>query len=196
MSLNDVLTLVNKTFKPRRKVDFEDVGLHIELEPLTSLEEVKVTESVKDAEGAEYMEALRRNSLAFAIKQINDVNLDGETITYDSEGKKVTKSKFLYMQDYLGQWPSSILENLFGVFSNVVAETEDIITKKMKHEAFILSAPVAAEEPPKPGELRLVKEKDEPEDDAEVLRRRVEKEGTDAQARMDDTLAKAEEKKE
>lgn len=165
MNLNDVLASIQKTFKPRRRVDFEDMGLHIDIEPLTSIEELKVMEIVRSLEGSEYMESLKRNSLAYAIKSINEINLDGDVIKYEENGKTVTKSKFLYMQEYLGQFPSSILDNLFGIYSNVIQEAESIITKKMKFDLFEPTPDTEEskkEESSKPsGELRQIFEKND-----------------------------------
>jgi hypothetical protein len=140
-------------------VDFAEQGLHFELEPLTSVDEVKILETCKDLEGGQYIEALKRHSLACAIKLIElkeivngvekkeVIDLSREIIEFTTEAGDVkTKSRFLYMIDYLGQWPSFMIDTLFDAFTNMQKDTEQRINNSAKFEKFVLSEKLPVEE--------------------------------------------------
>jgi hypothetical protein len=159
MDFSKVLSAMKKSFTPRKNVDFEEQGLHIELEPLTAGEEVKILESLKDLSGSQYIEGLKRHSLAcsikrFQVKQENgevlDLDLSVPLVEYvDDDGKKGTKSKFLYMIDFLAQCPSTVVDLLFDAFSDMSQEAENRVLKNAKFEKFVLSEKVPEEKPPK-----------------------------------------------
>jgi len=184
--LSSVLSKVRKAFRPRKSVDFEEEGLHIELENLTSIEEIKVLEAIKDLDGAEYLEALKRHTLAYAIKKIDDVDMSGENVPIvNTEGQLEAKSKYLYMRDYLMDWPAAVLDLLFDAYSNIQAEVDAKLQKDMKFERFALSEKPSVKAPPKPNDLRQVREREEaPADAAEALNRQVSKEIEQANAGM------------
>ena len=190
MGLEDVLKVVNKAFKLRKAVDFDEYDLHIDLEPLTSVEEVKVLSAGKDLDGAEYTEALKRNTLAISIKRINDINLDGDDVSYVENGEKKNKSKFLFMQDYLGQWPSSLIDDLFNKFGNIIVEVDSRIREKAKFEMFELTS---KPEPDKVGKFHKVVESDGTEsmDKIELQNKKVEEEIAQADGAMASTEAAA-----
>jgi hypothetical protein len=198
MDLAGVLKHLKKSFTPRKNVDFEEQGLHIELEPLTSIEEVKVLESLKNFEGSHYIEGLRRHSLAYSIKRIKakgegddviDFDLSSDMIEYtDESGEKKSLSKFLYMIDYLGQWPSSIIDLLFDAFNDMSMETDDRVVKNAKFEKFKLS-----EKPPeeKPENFKQIIEKEEDLsglDENQRLQRKVDKELEQETVRMNQAV--------
>lgn len=145
MNFNDVLKKIKTNFSPRKKVDFDEAGLHFELEPLTAEEEIKILESCKDVEDNQYIETLKRHSLACSIKKINDIEL-GKDVEYEENGKKVSRSKFLYMLDFLSQWPSSLIDLLFDAFTNMSKEIENKIIVGAKFERFNVSEEVSEEE--------------------------------------------------
>jgi len=190
MSLDDVLQLVQKAFKPRKPVDFPELGLHFEVEPLTSTEEIKVLEAIKDFEGAAYTEALKRYSLAIAIKKMNDISFENDEVTYLDNGEKKTKTKFLFLIDYIGKWPNAFISDMFDAFTNILVEVDDKIRKNMKFERYTLAE---APEPEKqPGGLRRVRES-EPTDAVEKLNQAVQQEVEQANSSMSEAVTKAEE---
>lgn len=147
MELNNILKTIKANFSPRKKVDFDEAGLHFELEPLTAEDEIKVIEGCKNVEDTQYIEALKRHSLACSIKKINDIELDNKDIDYeDEEGNKVSKSKFLYMLDFLSKWPSSLIDILFDAFNNMSKEVEDKIIREAKFKRFKISEELPEEE--------------------------------------------------
>lgn len=174
--LHNVLKIIKSHYSKRKTVDFEDIGLHVEVEPLTSLEEIKILEASKDVEGSQYIEALKRNTLACAIKKINDLDLDKPDLEYEDEnGEKKEKSKFLYMAEYLSEWPSSIIDVLFDAFTNMQAEIEQKIKKDAKFERFEMSEKPQEDQPEK---FRKIKETDNVPGTTPVerLNKRVERE--------------------
>jgi hypothetical protein len=139
MDLSKILGDIRRTFVVRKKVDFDDMNFHFELEPLTAADEAKIMEACKDLEGGNYIMALKRHSLAFAIKKINDFeigNVDGIDFI-DDEGKAKSQSKYLYMLDQINQWPMSLVDRLFEALNSLHEETEDKIQKNSKFEKFI-----------------------------------------------------------
>jgi hypothetical protein len=191
MSLNDVLRAIKKSFVPRKSIDFEESGTHFELETLTAIEDVKALEACKDLDGTQYIEGLKRNSLAFAIKLITMKKEDGSIETYDlskdiidflneGTGKTESKSKFLFMVDFLSSWPGDILDVLFDAFSDMVVEAREKVKKNAKFERFKISEKPAED---KPETLKRVAETDESLeelDDNERLAKKVEREIEDA----------------
>jgi len=187
LDFSKVLSSLRKSFVPRKNVDFEEQGLHIEMEPLSSFEEVKILESLKNLDGAQYMEGLKRHSLACSIKRVRikqengeilDLDLSVDMIDYvDDNGTEKSQSKFLYMIDFLGQWPSSIMDLLFDAFNDMNREVETRVIDSAKFERFKLT-----EKPPedKAETFKPISETESEEmaglDENERLQRKVEKE--------------------
>jgi hypothetical protein len=196
MGLEAILKIIKKSFTPCKVVDFDDVGLHFELEPLKAIEEMKIMESIKDIDGALYIDALKRHSLACSIRKIS-LTEDGKTGTLfeltsefidyiDDDGAKKSKSKFLYMIDFLGQWPNSMVDVLFEAYTNMQQEVEVAVRKSAKFELTKIT-----EEPPKDKEsaLKVIPKEDEeiPKEelsDTERLAKRVEKELEEADQKI------------
>jgi hypothetical protein len=179
--LDDILKKVKKSFKPRKNVDIDD--LHIEIEPLNTVEEVKVLEAIKELEGSEYLEALKRFTLAYAIKKIDDVDLDGDEITYTENGVEKTKSKFLFMKDYMGQWPQAIIDSIFDdPFTNLLMEVEQKVKSNIKFERFLMSDKPAPEE--KPLFKKVTETSETPMEPVEKLNKQVQDEVDQANVRM------------
>jgi hypothetical protein len=174
MQLDDILKNIKQTYMTRKKVDFDEANLHFELEPLTADEEIKVMAYCKDFQGTEYMDALKRSSLACSIKKINDSDLNIPDISYIEDNKPITKTKFLYMIDYIGKWPAPFIDIIFTAYFEMHQEVEAKINGNAKFERFQL-----AEKPQevtiKP-QFREVKETDEGLDAEARLRKTVEKE--------------------
>lgn len=154
--LNNLLKTIKSSFSKRKKVDFEESNLHFELEPLNSLDEMKVMEACKDIEGAAYIEALKKNSLACSIKKVNDMDFSGPDVTYtDENGKEQEKSTFLFMTEFLSEWPSSLIDVLFEAFTDMQTELEAKLKKDVKFERFIISEKPEEDQPEK---FRKIKE--------------------------------------
>lgn len=179
-NLQDILKSIKKEFSERKTVDFDKEDIHIEIEPLTSKEEVIVLESVKDVEDAEYLEALKRYTMACSIKKINDMDLDVDDVEVE-EGK--TKSKFLFMVDYLADWPSGLIDLLFDAFTNMQKNVEDKIKKSAKYERYNF-ADVVEDEETKNTFKKLVENTTEGMDEMEKLKKKVEEEEINVEAGM------------
>jgi len=196
MGLDSILSTIRKSLTPRKNVDFAEQGLHFELEPLTSVDEIKILEACKDLEGGQYIEALKRHSLACAIKLIElkeiengvekkeVIDLSREIIEYTTEAGDVkTKSRFLYMIDYLGQWPSFMIDTLFDAFTNMQKETEQRINNSAKFEKFVLSDKLPVEE--SKGLRRIIEsDSDEGMTDVDKMSQIVDQEIADADAQI------------
>lgn len=192
MDFDGILKKIKENYSPRKPVDFDEAGLHFELEPLTSHEEIKVLEACKDVEDTQYIEALKRNSLACAIKKMNDIELgDKEDIEYeDKEGKKVSKSKFLYMLDFLSNWPSTLVDLLFDAFTSMSKGIEIKVMEEAKFEKFnVTEEPDITE---KKEEFRRVEETGPAGlTDVERMNEQVKKEEANRTAAMADAVHKA-----
>jgi len=187
--LDKILCMVKEKFSPRKVVDFKEQGLHFEMETLASVDEIKIIEYCKDFDGAQYIEQLKKSSLACAIKRINDNDVSGDQIEYtDEEGNKKAKSKFLYMIDFLGKWPSFMIDLLFNAFTDMEQEAEYAATNSVKFERFKIAE--KPEESKKPV-LRKVVETEGPLTETEKLNRQVERELSQESSKMSDMEAEA-----
>jgi hypothetical protein len=88
------------------------------------------------------------------------------------------------MIDYLGQWPSTVVDLLFDAFNNMSREADDRVIKGAKFEKFALS-----EKPPedKPEKLKQVVEKEEDLaglDENQRLQKKVDRELEEETIRM------------
>lgn len=195
MDMELILQKIRKTFTPRKTVDFDDAGLHFEIEPLTSMDEIKVTESLKDMEGGVYIEALKKHSLAYSIKKIMITeesqtplafDLSREFIDYlDKDGIAKTKSSFLYMLDFLNQWPSAVIDVLFEAYVNMQQEVESRVRTQSKFEIFRVSEKPSEDKEPK---MRKIREEDttitEDLTETERLERKVKRELDEADIKI------------
>jgi len=136
MELDNVLNSIKKSFMLRKIVDVADTGIRVELEPLTAAEEMKIMAYCKDFQGAEYIDALKRSSLACSIKKLSDQDLSMPDIVYIEDNKPITKSKFLYMLDYISKWPTPFLDILFAAYFDLTQEVEAKVNGAVKFERF------------------------------------------------------------
>jgi len=173
-----VLQSIKGKFSPRKKIDFDKEGIHIEIEPLTSKEEIVVLESCKDTDEGEYIEALKRHTLACSVKKINDLEILDDEIEYEP-GK--SKSKFLFMVDYLAEWPSSLVDVLFDAYTHMSREMEDKIKTSAKFERLLLSDQIEDEE--EKGQFRrIVEDTTEGMNEVEKMKETVDNEIQEADA--------------
>lgn len=185
----NILKSIKGNFSKRKKIDFDEEDLHFEIEPLTSKEEVVVLESCKEVGESEYIEALKRHTLACSIKKVNEMEITEDEIEYE-EGK--SKSKFLFMKDYLAQWPSGLIDVLFDAFTHMQREAEERIRTNAKFDRFKLSDEIEDEETK--GEFRrLVEDTSAGLTKVEKLKKTVDKEIEDADAHRVDTEQAAKE---
>lgn len=190
MGFAEVLAVIRTSFKPRKTVDLDD--LHIEIEPLTTVEEVKVLEAIKTLESQEYIESLKRTTLAYAIKKINDISLDSDLVTTSNSetGKEETKDKYLFMLDFLSKWPSAIIDVLFDSLANIQIEVDSKIRKGMKFDKFELTEAPPEEAPE--GFKKIVEKEDDDLTPTEKMNKKVEKEIEQANMGMAQAVDKAE----
>lgn len=202
MELDNILKKIRTTFTLRKRVDFDDCDLHIEMEPLTTQEELKVLEACTNLDGAAYLEGLKKHSLAFAIRRLTsggkDLDLSDNEYTYtEDDGSTKTVSKYLMLVEQIGEWPASLRDLLFEAFNNMQEELDSKIRESGKFERFVVNQPPSPEQTstgPAGFKRVNVPEEDSSMSDAEKLTRRVEKEMDNTQAQMDRTEADAETK--
>lgn len=168
MDLIPALKNLNEAYTVKRTVNFDDLNMTIGLRSLTALEEVKVLESCKDFEGAQYVQMLKRNSLAYGIRSINGVDLE-EDIQI-SENEKV--SRFMFLCEQLDQWPSAIRDMLFDVFTDMNVEVEKRVNSSAKFDRFSMDTPSFEEAKPL---FRRVEEP-EPDNETDQLKKQVDEE--------------------
>ena len=192
MDFNSLKKKIKENFSPRKDVDFEKEGLHFELEPLSAKDEMKVLEGCKDINDSSYIEALKRHSLAGSIKKINDIEFGDKDVEYEDEnGEKIIKSKFLYMLDFLSDWPSPLIDTLFDAFTTMSKEIETKIINGAKFDRINISEEIQEEES-KP-KFRRINESEMPPGltDVEKMNEQVSKEVEERSTHMSETESKA-----
>lgn len=142
MNLKDLRQVIKDNFLKRKKIDFDEENLHFEIEPLTSLDEVKVTEACKDLDGTQYIEAVKRHTIAYALKKINDIDFNLKDL---DDGESI-KSKFIVMIDLISEWPSSLIDILFDAYLEMNKELNLNIQAKVRFEKFKLSEEILEKE--------------------------------------------------
>lgn len=147
--LKSIFDGIKKTFNVRKTIEFGDYNIKIEMEPLTSLEENKVIEACKSLDGIGYIEGLKKHSLAYSIRKINDIDLDfTEMEIIKEDGTKEMVSKYLFLIKHLEEMPSGLSDLLFEAFTDMVAEADNRIREKAKFNRFLVkSNPVQADSP-------------------------------------------------
>jgi hypothetical protein len=154
--LNGLLKSIKQQFTLSKKIDFDEMGISITIETITTLEELKVLEAIKDFEGGSYMEALKKSSLAYAIKKINDITFDEDLVEYDGDdGKPVKESKYLFLLHQIEGWPSAIRDVLIVAFNNLNLELESKVNQNVKFEVFTVQ--------PEPETAKIHKDVNAPE---------------------------------
>jgi hypothetical protein len=177
---------IKKAFTVQRTVEFAELKISIILENMTTLEELKVLEACKDFEGGAFIEALKKSSLAYSIKQINDIVFEDQDVTYEDEKGKIKKeSKYLFLLHQIESWPAAVRDILFEAFNNLHTELEELVKTKMKFERFSPQPPVEEfknQEANIPeGFHKLEKEETVEETEVDKLNKRVAEEQAQAQ---------------
>jgi hypothetical protein len=191
VNMKELFGSIKKSFTIKRVVDFEKFDLHFSLEPLTSMEELKVLEVCTGHEGGAFVSELKRSSLAYSIKKINEVEFTDDLVVYpDENGFSVKESKYIFLTKHIDNFPVALRDVLFEAFNDLQLEMESLVDKNAKFERFNIKpaeteAPVA-EEAGMPKGFRRVDETAEPEPETEVerLNKQVEKERDQAQAAL------------
>jgi hypothetical protein len=137
-NIGEVLKKIHQNYSMTKKVEFQEAGLSFELAPLTSKEEIMIAEYLKDLDGVQYFEALKRASLSFAIKKINDVEL-GPEVSLDTPEGKVSKQTSIYLREQIESWPGSFRDALFNAYDNLILQLEKKINDSIKYEKFTRS---------------------------------------------------------
>ena len=144
MDLLPALKNLGEMYTVKRLVKFEVVDMTVSLQTLSAIEEVKVLESCKDFDGSQYLQTLKRNSLAYAIRGINGQELSDEIPSED--GSK--QSRFLFFCKYLDEWPAPVRDTLFDVFTDMNIEMEKKVAETAKFARFALANPDLKEAQP------------------------------------------------
>lgn len=187
MNLKNLFKDIKKSFIVTKTVDFDEADLHFVMEPLTTLEEVKVLEACQGSEGPVFLSELKRSSLAYGIRKINDLDFSDEVIEYeDDNGKPVKESKFVYLRKQIDLWPSSLRDILFEAFSDMQVEIDSLVKEKARFKKFpinIIPEKLGKEEAGVPKGFKKIKEPEsEPGNETDLLNSQVRKEQEQAEA--------------
>ena len=189
MDLSNIFKDIKKKFSPRKLIDFEEENLHFEVEPLNSLEEMVIMGALQDIEGTNYIKLLRVYTLACAIKKINDVEITDEVKYMDGDGEEKVKSHFLFMKDYVTQWPSELTDIIFEAYANMLSGLQKKIRENAKFEKVSISDEPEDEAPEK--FHKIDEESNKGLTETERLNKRVEEEISNENLHMAEAENKA-----
>jgi hypothetical protein len=197
MNLNDLFKKVKKAFTVQRVVDMDEFDLHMVLEPLTSAEEIKVLESCTGFDGGAFVAQLKRGSLAYSIKKINDIDFYDEVLEYvDDEGNSLKETKYIFITRQIDKMPSALRDALFEAFTNMQYEVEALVSKNVKFERFTtqnIQEEMASQEVGVPKGFRKIDKPadEEPVNETERLNQQVSKEAEQVEMGMSETFNNA-----
>jgi hypothetical protein len=143
MDLKSLFLTIKNTFNVKKTVEFDD--LRIIMEPLNTLEEMKVLEACSGS-GDGYISQLKKSSIAFAIRAIGvkdangkftDTEFKDDVVEYTGDDNKpIKETKYLFMLHQIEAWPVAFRDSIFVAFNDMLLELEDLIEKKVKFERF------------------------------------------------------------
>ena len=192
-SLTDLFKNIKKSFTVSKVIEFGDFNIQFTLEPLTSMEELKVLEACNGRDGGAFISELKRSTLAYAIKKINDIEFTDDIIEYpDDKGKILKETKYVFMVKQIDALPAAFRDTLFEVFDNLQLEMESIVSSKAKFERFKINFVPEDIKPASdagvPQGFRKIVEPDEPfedtMDETDRLNQQVKKEAEQVQLGM------------
>lgn len=166
MDISSLFKNIKKTFVVQRVVELENLNLRFTIEPLTAVDELKVVEACKDLNDLSYIAGLKRNTLAFSIKKINDVELNEDLVEYkDDDGKLIRETKYIFLTRQIDSWPTALRDTLFEAFNDAVQELEELVSKKVKFNKFVIQKPaeIKTEEAGIPKGFRKIEEDNIPD---------------------------------
>lgn len=151
MNLNELFKNVQKSFTIQKVVSVEGYNIEFLLESLTSEEELKILEACANLEGGAFIVQLKRSTLAYAIKRINDMDFTAPIIEYEDEnGKKIKETKYKCLSKQIDAMSTALRDLLFEAFNNIQLEVEAKVNKSVKFDRFTL------QEAPKKQDLKEV----------------------------------------
>jgi len=111
-ALKIMSTLKEKVFKEKTKkiLDFE-----ITLVNLSAKEDAEVFEMISDMKGTEFFHVLKLQTLARSIVAVNGTRFE------KADNKELIESKI----NILLSWPSTIIDELYQVYSDLINEIDD-----------------------------------------------------------------------
>lgn len=188
-NLTQIMKKLKTDFSAREFIEFKDYGIKIEIEPPTCKEEIKILAAIKDYEDAEYVENLKKHSLAVAIRKINDIDLDAEEIIIEGDdGKEIKKTKYLFLLDEIDTWPTTMRDVIFEKFSDIQEKLED----KLRRAAGFKNLPISGV-PSQDAEEKF-KKVDEPElgeTEIDKLNQQIKNEQEEAQGMIHESNLRA-----
>jgi len=197
-NLKDLFNKIKVAFTVKKVVDFDDFNLHFELEPLSAMEELKVLEVCNGREGGAFVSELKRSTLAFSIKRINEVEFRQDIVDYPGENGKILKeTKYLFLVKHIDELPAAFRDILFEAYNDIQTEIEFLINKNVKFERFKVqnvTSDVPVGEAGIPKGFRKIEEPKEPEptDETERLNQQVKREAELVESEMSVSLSDAE----
>ena len=138
-------------------------------------------EACQTTEGAVFLSELKRSSLAFAIRKINDLDFSDDIVEFvDDNGTTIKETKYLFLRKQIDVWPASLRDLLFEAFSDMQVELDSIVREKAKFKKFTINTlpeKVGKEETGIPkGFKKIVEPEGDSENETDRLNQRVKKE--------------------
>jgi len=137
VNLKGLFDTLKNSFSIQKEIKIDGIDLTILLEPLTTAEEIKAMEAIKDLDGNAFIDGLKKNTLAYAIKKINELEFKDSIIEFEDEsGQPLSKSKYLFIHEQIELWPSILRDRLFEAYNDMQLELEARVTKGIKFNKF------------------------------------------------------------
>jgi len=195
--INELFKDIKKSFAIQKRVDFDELNLHFLMEPLTALEELKLLETLQTAEGGIFVAELKRGTLAFALKKINDMEFLNDIVEYvDDKGNPIKETKYIFLKNQIDTWPVALRDLLFEAFNDMQLELDKMVQTKSKFERFSIQTlpekmeKTAVDKSIPEGFVRVEESKAEELNETDRLNARVKKEEEQVEDGMGQTLDK------
>lgn len=131
MSLNQVLKDVREKFSYRKTVTLRGIEFVI---GLLDYDENQKVSSLPDDEvdPMVYMNDIRRQTLAYAVKAINGEEIPDVVQVNENESKE----KAVYLKELLGNFPMKVTDQLFDAYVDLKEQSDKEIETEMQFEWF------------------------------------------------------------
>jgi hypothetical protein len=137
MSLREVLSSVKNSFKFSKPVTVK--GAKYDLSVLNMGQEKKVNaylDGLNQEDSVEYLNELRKSVLAESITAINGEVFGKIVKDINAEGVEVEKDKAIFVKEFLGDLPATLVSELFDAYIDVKEQFDDMLKKEMKYDWF------------------------------------------------------------
>lgn len=119
------LSKIGKVFK---EVEIE--GIKILLGTLNSEQEEKVFIACSELVGSAYFSRLKRETLKYAIKSVNDISLNEyENLKDPEQSEKLKKETLEKLEKVLGSWDEEVITFLYHKWNEISKQSEEEFEK-------------------------------------------------------------------